>query len=219
MAITNAIQGLNQTVELLSRILANIEAANQQSGKEATEIKTSSGEKATSLNGLGSTVKMFEKINPKKAKDGAQSAADILKTISSKEFTGNITKLALIAPFMFMVSKTIKQLVNIINLIDKINIDKEKLKTFESGIQTISNVAKILPKLILSLGMIVVAAVAIGTLAIYAWEPMLYGFGAIASIAALTIVTFAIIAKITISITIPILHNPPFYIKFIIKFL
>lgn len=197
MAITNAIQGLNQTVELLSRILANIETSNQQLGKEATEVKTSDGKKATSLDGLGSTVKMFEKINPKKAKDGAQSAADILKIISSKDFTGNITKLALIAPFMFMVSKTIKQLVNIINLIDKVNIDKEKLKTFESGIQTISNVAKILPKLILSLGMIVVAAVAIGTLAIYAWEPMLYGFSAIASIALLTIGTFALIAKIT----------------------
>ena len=193
---TNAVQGLNQTIDLLQRILTAVESGNAGS-RAASPRNLSTTLRTTAATGSLSAVKdvgnavtslsPLSKIN-KKTVAAADDMANVIKTVSSKEVIGGVMRLGAARPFMGWFESSMKLLVKAINSISSLHVTQRKIALFSKAMASIEkDVIKPLTKLLLSLPILITVCAGIGFLARGAFKHVMTGFKIIALIGTMTV--------------------------------
>ena len=187
-AISNTVQGLNETVGLLKQILKAVKGDGKK-GADAKDVANTSNilseideEGAKNVGIVVSSLKPLDKMKDDVG-DKAKDLADAIKILSSKEvveglkrYKGINAKIASnIAGIFIAIGKAFDKIDSGINL-GKIN---KFAKTLSALVKALNEGVKVLYKLA---GFVVVCAL-VGVLATFAWKQILIGFATIAAIA------------------------------------
>lgn len=193
---TNAVQGLNQTIDLLQRILNAVESGNAGSRAASprnlsTALRTTVATNAVStINGIDAAVTSISPLSKigKKTVDGADNMSTAIKTITSKETTSGIMRLAAVRPFMGLFAGTMKILVDAINSISLLRVSEKKITTFSNAMSVLEkSVIKPMTRVLASVPILILTCAAIGFLARGVFGDIMIGFGTITLIGTLTV--------------------------------
>ena len=184
MAVTNTVQGLNSVVDLLKNILDTVKSDSKNvQPKDVSSTTRTTADIGSSISTNNLTA--LNSINAKTAQN-AQSYANIVKTITSKDVISGIKNLALLYKIgvIKIFVNAIELIIEGINKVENIKISAAKLKNFNAFISSIGKLATAMTSAIMSLGKIMLVAAGLGVLFIVSWPFILIGFTGIALIMA-----------------------------------
>ena len=193
---TNAVQGLNQTIDLLQRILTAVESGNASSRAASprnlsTTLRTATATGTISaVNGVGAAVSSLSPLSKigKKTVASADDMATVIKTVSSKEVIGGVMRLGAARPFMGLFAGSMKLLVEAINVISSLRVTQKKIQSFSKAMSSLEkDVVKPLTRLLMSLPILILVCGAIGFLAKGTFKTIMIGFGVLALIGTMTV--------------------------------
>ena len=196
--VNDAIGGFNQTIQLLKLILDEIRNDNKTVQPKSVNALSSNVIKDNSSSQNDNSMKELSSNSLK----NANTLSSVVKTISNKDTITGLRNFSALGILMKPFSKVFKTLVDTINYIDELNVDENKVKSFETIIKSVQSTVNMIPQLILSLVGIFAAVAVIGVLAPLAMEQIAIGFGAISAILVATALIIKLCSVITGSNTL-----------------
>ena len=196
--VNDAIGGFNQTIQLLKLILDEIRNDNKTVQPKSVNTLSSNVIKDNSSSQIDNSTKELSSNSLK----NANILSSVVKTISNKDTITGLRNFSALGILMKPFSKVFKTLVDTINYIDELNVDENKVKSFETIIKSVQSTVNMIPQLILSLVGIFAAVAVIGVLAPLAMKQIVIGFGAISAILVATALIIKLCSVITGSNTL-----------------
>ena len=190
--VSNTIQGLNQTLDLLSQILQEVRKTNAerkdiQPGDVSSSTKTATSSETSSVD-IKNTVEAINAINKVDTKDIVEKSSAInetLKIITSKQLAGGIFGFGILSAMGLVkaFNKGIHLLFETMSTISNMNINTKNLSEINKVVKSFTESVNEMMKLMLKLTGFIVACVAVGAIGIYFYKEIFTGFGIIATIA------------------------------------
>lgn len=199
MAVTNTVQGMNDTISLLKQILDavktggnnTVQPSDVSSTARTVNNNTDMGNAVNDINAIGRTNKNLVK--------NVNSFTTAIKSLTSKETLSGITKLAMLkmTGILNLFSAGVKILISALNQLEDLKINMKTINKFNKTLNGAISAIKVINNVVLSLGLMIMMMASLGFLVPLMIPQILYGFAAITSLVFVLLATIKLISLFT----------------------